>query len=399
MPSINIPLKDIIIPSRKRGINADKAKGLAGSIAQNGLINPITLDDTNSLLAGLHRIEAVKILGWETIPARIIGGLDALQAELIEIDENLIRDELTPLQAGAQLNRRNEILKELGLRATADMGRPRGDTVSPLKSTADLAAEAGLSERSAQRLMQIDRDILPEVKEMIAETELEEGVRELLSIARLEPELQMDVAKKIIDGEAKTVIEARQQIKKDDRQADLEQQKQAIVDIAPPTGLFNVISLDPPWPYGTKYDPAGRRVANPYPEMSLEEIADIELPAAEDCILWLWTTHKFMRHSFTLLDGWGFRDVAIVTWVKDRMGIGTWLRSQTEFCIMAVKGKPTIDLTNQVTVLYGDAREHSRKPDTFYNMVDSLCVGYKIDYFSREVRLGWVSYGNETDKF
>ncbi len=138
---------------------------------------------------------------------------------------------------------------------------------------------------------------------------------------------------------------------------------------------------------------------NPYPEMSLEDIAGIQLPAADDCILWLWTTHKFMRYSFAILDKWGFRDVAILTWVKSRMGLGSWLRSQTEYCIMAVKGHPKINLTNQTTVIHGDMREHSRKPDEFYKLVDSLCVGYKIDWFSREKREGWDQYGIETDRF
>ena len=167
----------------------------------------------------------------------------------------------------------------------------------------------------------------------------------------------------------------------------------------PPSGTFDVIVIDPPWQYGTKYDPNGRRAANPYPEMSLEEIANINLPASSDCILWLWTTHKFMRHSFDLLDQWGFRDVAIVTWVKDRMGLGSWLRSQSEFCIMAVKGSPKVNLTNQTTIINGALREHSRKPDEFYKFVDSLCIGYKLDYFSREKRDGWVVFGNDTEKF
>jgi N6-adenosine-specific RNA methylase IME4 len=133
--------------------------------------------------------------------------------------------------------------------------------------------------------------------------------------------------------------------------------------------------------------------------MSLEEIAEIDLPAADDCVLWLWTTHKFMRHSFNLLDGWGFQDKAIVTWVKDRMGLGSWLRSQSEFCIMAVKGRPIIQLSNQTTIVHGPLREHSRKPDEFYDMVDSLCVGRKIDWFSRETRTGWVQFGNDEGKF
>jgi N6-adenosine-specific RNA methylase IME4 len=168
----------------------------------------------------------------------------------------------------------------------------------------------------------------------------------------------------------------------------------------PPDGQYAVIAIDPPWPYGTEYSAEGRRAASPYREMDLEKIAAIALPAADDCVLWLWTTHAFMRPAFSLLDGWGFQEKAILTWVKDRMGLGAWLRSKSEFCIMAIKGKPQINLTNQTTVLEGRLREHSRKPDEFYAMVESLCLGTpRLDYFSRQRREGWDVYGDEPDKF
>ena len=194
--------------------------------------------------------------------------------------------------------------------------------------------------------------------------------------------------------------------KKQKRAEEIEAQVQELAAARPcaPLGLFHVIVIDPPWPYGdgvtqSNYDPAGHRASNPYPEMPLEGIADIELPAADDCVLWLWTTHRFMRHSFPLLDAWGFTDRQILTWAKDRMGLGRWLRSQTEFCIMATKGEPALNLTDQTTLLHGPMREHSRKPDEFYVMVDSLCVGRKLDYFSRESRAGWEQYGNDVERF
>jgi len=189
--------------------------------------------------------------------------------------------------------------------------------------------------------------------------------------------------------------------KKIERKAEIESQKEAIETgtIKLPEGVFEVIAVDPPWPYGTEYDPSGRRAANPYPEMSIEELKALVLPTAENSILWLWTTHKFMRHSFELLDAWGFEDKAIVTWVKDRMGLGQWLRSQSEFCIMAIKGKPLIRLTNQTTIINAPMREHSRKPDEFYAMVDRLCIGRKLDYYSREERPGWEQHGNDPNKF
>lgn len=66
---------------------------------------------------------------------------------------------------------------------------------------------------------------------------------------------------------------------------------------------------------------------------------------------------------------------------------------------MCVRGRPAITLTNQTTILEGPLREHSRKPDEFYHMVNDLCPGKKIDIFAREQREGWETYGNEPEKF
>ena len=89
----------------------------------------------------------------------------------------------------------------------------------------------------------------------------------------------------------------------------------------------------------------------PYPTMTLDEICALPVGklAADDCHLWLWTTNAFMRESYAIADAWGFTVKTILTWAKDRMGTGDWLRGQTEHCLMCIKGKPTITLTNQTT--------------------------------------------------
>lgn len=229
----------------------------------------------------------------------------------------------------------------------------------------------------------------------------ERSIQDVKRLEREAPELLPQVESGVI-----TLNAAIGEIKKRERIEDVGRQKNELAKARPgaPKGLFNVIAMDPPWPYdddasAETYDPAGRRASNPYPEISLKDLARLELPAASDCVLWLWTTHKFMRHVFPLLDTWGFEDKAIVTWVKDRMGLGRWLRSQSEFCIMAVKGNPVLTLTNQTTIIQGPMRQHSRKPDEFYAMVDSLCHGRKLDYYSREPRDGWEQYGDEIGKF
>ncbi len=66
---------------------------------------------------------------------------------------------------------------------------------------------------------------------------------------------------------------------------------------------------------------------------------------------------------------------------------------------MAVRGSPKVILTNQTTVLEAPARDHSRKPDEFYELVEALCLGRRLDYFSREPRPCWEQFGNELSKF
>jgi N6-adenosine-specific RNA methylase IME4 len=209
---------------------------------------------------------------------------------------------------------------------------------------------------------------------------------------------------KIKDGELtfnQVYTEIKKEEKKEERINKIKQQREKLEKgLEEPEGDFDVLVIDPPWRYhdDNVYDSEGFRGVTDYPTMSVEEIKAIELPAKENCVLWLWTTHRFMRHSFTLLDTWGFEEKAILTWCKNKMGIGRWLRSKSEFCIMAVKGKPTINLTNQTTILNADATKHSEKPDVFYEMVEKLCVGRRLDYFARKKREGWAVFGDEVPK-
>ena len=133
--------------------------------------------------------------------------------------------------------------------------------------------------------------------------------------------------------------------------------------------------------------------------MSIKAICaiDVKAFAQADCVLWLWTTNAHMREAFSVLDAWGFQQKTILTWVKDKMGVGDWLRGQTEHCLMAVRGKPVVTLTNQTTVLHGPIRVHSRKPDEFYALVESLCPAPRYaDLFSRyQHNDKWDCHGDE----
>jgi len=189
---------------------------------------------------------------------------------------------------------------------------------------------------------------------------------------------------------------AYSQLKKKERAAKIEAQKEAIKNLKPPTQpIWDVIVIDPPWPIAGGYDYRGRRSANPYPTRTMDELQNTVIPATDNCVLWLWVTNLNMHDGLHLLGHWGFEFRNILTWAKDKFGIGVWLRGQTEHCLLATKGKPLFSGESTSTLLNAPRTEHSIKPDAFYELVEKTCVGRKLDYFGRKQREGWDVYGDE----
>ena len=218
-------------------------------------------------------------------------------------------------------------------------------------------------------------------------------------IAEKAPE---EVKTKLRVGEM-SVNEAYKKVKQIEKAEKIEKEineaKEAIETLPPIEGKYKVIVIDPPWQYEKRNDDMTHRGRCPYPTMTIEELCAMNLPMDDDCIIWLWTTNAFMHESFHIVEAWGLVPKTILTWVKDRMGLGDWLRGKTEHCILAVKGKPLINLTNETTVIEAPVREHSRKPDKFYELVNNLCPGRKLEVFAREKHEGFDVYGAESNKF
>jgi N6-adenosine-specific RNA methylase IME4 len=195
--------------------------------------------------------------------------------------------------------------------------------------------------------------------------------------------------------------EIKKEEKKQERQELIQRQRDDIEqgNVKLPSGVFEVVAMDPPWNYGREYDPETSRVANPYPEMTQQELLALDPPFADDCVLFLWTTHQFIWDAKALMDRWGFTYKATAVWDKERIGMGAWLRMQCEFVLVGVKGKPTWSNTTWRDIIREPRREHSRKPDAFYDMVADITVGRRLEYFSRERREGWEVLGNDVEKF
>ena len=182
----------------------------------------------------------------------------------------------------------------------------------------------------------------------------------------------------------------------------LKQQKQRaqIKDLKPVQGKYNLIVIDPPWEFKSEYDPQGWRGPGDYPTMTLQQIKDIKLPAADNCILWLWVVEAHHRQVWEVLEAWGFEHKDTLIWKKDSMRLGVWLRHQHEYCFLAVKGKPVFLGGKETTILEAPVKMHSEKPDAFYEMAKRLSP-YEpqqcLDYFARKKREGWTVFGDEVE--
>lgn len=155
--------------------------------------------------------------------------------------------------------------------------------------------------------------------------------------------------------------------------------------------------------------------------MGLEEIKAMPVRdlAAKDAHLFIWTTGPCLQHTFEVIEAWGFRYSAVAfTWVKLKrlfderqlrvlptlesdlhVGLGLTTRKNAEFCLLARRGSARREAKNVREIVLSPVREHSRKPDEVYARVQKYCVGPYIELFSRQRRLGWDSWGNETSKF
>ena len=226
---MEINIDEIKVEERKRQLDTAKVAGLAHSLTELGLLNPITVARTNGnyrLVAGHHRLEAARLLRWTTIEASIFEG-DDLAAELAEIDENLRRNDLTNLEQGEHLLRRNEILEERDLRTKQGDNRftlkDRGDNLTPLQTTEQIAEEVGLKERTAQRRQQVAREICEEARDNIRSNEdVADNMTQLLALARMPEQEQVKITEAIKDGEAADVWGAQLKLREQEIKSERE---------------------------------------------------------------------------------------------------------------------------------------------------------------------------------
>lgn len=160
---------------------------------------------------------------------------------------------------------------------------------------------------------------------------------------------------------------------------------------------FRCILADPPWSYTDQGCSGG--LDSEYKTMGLDDICARPVAAIseDDAHLWLWATWPMLRDGAPqrVLDAWGFRWVGEIVWVKNGLGVGRWLRPSTEILILGVKGKLKLLRYNQRGHLNADREGHSVKPEVFYEAIETLTPGPRIELFARRPRSGWKRWGDQ----
>ncbi|MDB5227768.1 MAG: Transcriptional activator, adenine-specific methyltransferase [Bacteroidota bacterium] len=176
---------------------------------------------------------------------------------------------------------------------------------------------------------------------------------------------------------------------------------------------FATIVADPPWQFQNrtgKVAPEHKRLAR-YPTLSLQEIKDIpvQVAAAETAHLYLWVPNALLAEGLAVMDAWGFTYKTNLAWYKirkdggpDGRGVGFYFRNVTEMILFGVRGKNPRTLQpgrSQPNIIATRKREHSRKPDEQYEIIEKCSWGPFLELFSRGKRKGWKCWGNQAEEY
>lgn len=173
---------------------------------------------------------------------------------------------------------------------------------------------------------------------------------------------------------------------------------------------FSTILADPPWQFSNrtgKMAPEHKRLAR-YPTMTLQDIKELPVAqiAKEKSHLYLWVPNALVLEGLQVMEHWGFTYKTQLIWYKirkdggpDGRGVGFYFRNVTELVLFGIRGKMRTlkPGRTQVNILSTRKREHSRKPDEIYPLVESCSPGPYLEMFARHPRKGWKQWGNEVD--
>jgi len=433
---------DQIDPSpfqHRRYFGDDKLKELAKSIDRDGLVEPIVVRKKGrrfELIAGERRVRAVRKYTTQTLIVSRVVEADDLQARRMCAAENLQRDDLSAVESVEAIV---ELLDaELtGSDKAYDAGKTPLTRVKTLLTKMDSDRRRDSENVSNKFIGQVAQvfsglprpvewqsfllndlplitTITPEVRDVATKHKLNKSQTKALNeVAKAAPDAFQEIK---LTGKAAPLLQPWEQ--DDDERSDLrdlsareirrgariaEHDLNVAGILQQPTkpvkGKYDVLVIDPPWPMEKiTRDVRPNQVDIEYPTMEEEELAELDLPAAIDCHVWVWTTHKFMPMALRLLDAWNLRYVCTFVWHKpggyQPVGLPQY---NCEFALYARRGVPQFTDTKAFnTCLEAPRGKHSEKPEEFYDVVRLVTGGKRLDMFNRRNIDGFDVWGNES---
>lgn len=176
---------------------------------------------------------------------------------------------------------------------------------------------------------------------------------------------------------------------------------------------YATVLADPPWQFQNKTGkvaPEHKRL-NRYSTMTLDSICELPVDrvCADTAHLYLWVPNALLPEGLRVLQAWGFAYKSNLVWHKvrkdggpDGRGVGFYFRNTTEIILFGVRGKNVRTLApgrSQVNIIRSMKREHSRKPDEQYGIIEACSPGPYIELFGRGPREGWTTWGNQAEDY
>lgn len=353
-------------------------EALKQDIQDNGLQVAIEYDGQGNVLDGHHRLKICHELGITKWP-------------------RVIREGLSEAEKFAHARRMNMLRRHLNQEQKRELIRDQ------LKATPEI------SDRRISGMLGVSQPTVSTVrKEMVESGEVinfittvgADGVEQPRATERKTKSIYLPENPEDILQSARIVRQERQD---DDRERRRLLREEAL-KIPLPEGKYRTVCIDPPWPMEriqSDLDP--NAFGFPYPTMTFNEIMNypVESFAHDQCHVYLWTTQKWLFRAHYLLEHWGFPAIFTMVWFKNGgyqpMGLPQY---NCEFVVFGRRGAlEFLDTKQFFTCFEAPRREHSRKPDEFYDVVRRVSPEPRIDVFSREPRDGFAQHGLEADKF
>jgi N6-adenosine-specific RNA methylase IME4 len=353
---------------------------LVADIRQHGLHEPIVLYG-GRILDGRNRYRACEAAGIEPTftaytgddPVSYVISLNLRRRHLNESQRAMVAAKLATLRLGDNQHSEGPSIEEASRLLNVGHASVERAKVVQRDGAVELAQAVERGQVSVSAAADIATQPIEEQREIIAR-----GEREILRAA-----IQIRARKA-----------AARRVKRDAKLIRLSN-----VDSPLPERRFPIVLADPPYHYDRRWA-ISREIENHYPTMTTEAICTLPVAglSTPDGMLFLWAPAPLLTDALNIMTAWGFEYATCAVWVKDRFGMGVYVRQQHELLLIGKRGLGIVPDPSKLSssIIEAARGAHSRKPDEAYEMIEAMYPSLpKIELFARQARRGWDAWGNE----